>query len=537
MGCNQSKTNDKIKKSVAAKAPLPTTNSSVSRQAKELNKEQIKAEVSNTSSSINQPSVEPQMQESLTVEQPVEAEGSHSFDPQEAVVLNNRREVVEETPSSIVTVEDALVQNEEPIAEQPEEPTTGPTAAAEDVGEDAVVNKSNIIEDSTIENAEPDSKSPVTTETPGKAEEPSIVKEPTAELTAQTEEVGSSKPVVVEESTAEPDIIDEPTSSDEPIATTEEPSKIPEFDGPTSEISAFEEPKAESETEEPTNHDGNPMTEEPVVVKEPTSEVFEVEKPTTESEDQPSEMNKPIIVEPRAEVKPETEQSVQIEDSTSDTERHVIIEEPREIKEPVEAEEPTADSEQSVETTEEPSKIDEPTSDKPVSDSAKTDEPTKIIAEAVTLDEKIDILVEETKKEVLTPKTEKKSQATIETPTKAWTSKWAKFLNPGEKVVLTGLTGKPNPFGIHYERQLILTSTKRLVYLDPKSMVKKGEITWTEEKKLKGTLPTVSEKNNNAIEVLDPTSKDKTYLFYPKGDLTTVDWLVTISEMEPRKED
>ncbi len=57
--------------------------------------------------------------------------------------------------------------------------------------------------------------------------------------------------------------------------------------------------------------------------------------------------------------------------------------------------------------------------------------------------------------------------------------RWAIFLQGGETLVMTGLAGKPNPMGIHLIRQLVLTSRKRLLYIDPKTMECKGEIAWT----------------------------------------------------------
>lgn len=56
--------------------------------------------------------------------------------------------------------------------------------------------------------------------------------------------------------------------------------------------------------------------------------------------------------------------------------------------------------------------------------------------------------------------------------------RWAIFLHPGEELVLAGLCGKPNPMGIHLTRQLVLTSRKRLAYIDPKTMELKGQIQW-----------------------------------------------------------
>jgi hypothetical protein len=59
--------------------------------------------------------------------------------------------------------------------------------------------------------------------------------------------------------------------------------------------------------------------------------------------------------------------------------------------------------------------------------------------------------------------------------------RWAIFLHAGEELVMTGLAGKPNPVGIHLIRQLILTSHKRLMYIDAKTMELKGEIEWSSD--------------------------------------------------------
>lgn len=60
-------------------------------------------------------------------------------------------------------------------------------------------------------------------------------------------------------------------------------------------------------------------------------------------------------------------------------------------------------------------------------------------------------------------------------------NRWDIFLLPGERVVISELVGKKNPVGILKSRQLILTDTPRLFYVDPKRMVIKGQIAWTRD--------------------------------------------------------
>ena len=59
--------------------------------------------------------------------------------------------------------------------------------------------------------------------------------------------------------------------------------------------------------------------------------------------------------------------------------------------------------------------------------------------------------------------------------------KWKKVLKVNELIVETGLVNKPNPIGMAYKRQLILTDTPRLFYIDPKTMDVKGEVEWTKQ--------------------------------------------------------
>lgn len=59
-------------------------------------------------------------------------------------------------------------------------------------------------------------------------------------------------------------------------------------------------------------------------------------------------------------------------------------------------------------------------------------------------------------------------------------AKWYAFLTAGENQIFTGLTLKRKGL-FSKKRQLILTDTPRLVYIDPDTMEQKGEIPWTHE--------------------------------------------------------
>jgi hypothetical protein len=62
--------------------------------------------------------------------------------------------------------------------------------------------------------------------------------------------------------------------------------------------------------------------------------------------------------------------------------------------------------------------------------------------------------------------------------------RWMVFVNAakGESIVLCGLVNKPNPVGVPLLRQLILTSHKRLIYVDANSLELKGTIEWKKKK-------------------------------------------------------
>jgi hypothetical protein len=54
------------------------------------------------------------------------------------------------------------------------------------------------------------------------------------------------------------------------------------------------------------------------------------------------------------------------------------------------------------------------------------------------------------------------------------------YLHPtqNETVVLCGVVNKPNPLGKQMIRELILTSQKRLIYVDSATLEEKGSIEW-----------------------------------------------------------
>ena len=66
-------------------------------------------------------------------------------------------------------------------------------------------------------------------------------------------------------------------------------------------------------------------------------------------------------------------------------------------------------------------------------------------------------------------------------------AKWHSFLNAGENQIFTGLTLKRKGL-FSKKRQLILTDTPRLLYVDPDTMELKGEIPWTYENPVECTI-------------------------------------------------
>ena len=55
------------------------------------------------------------------------------------------------------------------------------------------------------------------------------------------------------------------------------------------------------------------------------------------------------------------------------------------------------------------------------------------------------------------------------------------FLREGETLIASGMITKRNKVGIVKHRQLILTDTPRLFYVDAKTMEVRGEIEWSLE--------------------------------------------------------
>ena len=51
-------------------------------------------------------------------------------------------------------------------------------------------------------------------------------------------------------------------------------------------------------------------------------------------------------------------------------------------------------------------------------------------------------------------------------------------MNNNESIVLCGHVNKPNPVGKQMLCELILTSTKRLIYVDSRTLEEKGALNW-----------------------------------------------------------
>lgn len=56
--------------------------------------------------------------------------------------------------------------------------------------------------------------------------------------------------------------------------------------------------------------------------------------------------------------------------------------------------------------------------------------------------------------------------------------KWKKFLNPDEIILESGLVWKRKGRSVK-KRELLLTNKPRIIYIDPKKMVMKGEVPWS----------------------------------------------------------
>mmetsp|Transcript_30858 Transcript_30858/g.68133 ORF Transcript_30858/g.68133 Transcript_30858/m.68133 type:complete len:108 (-) Transcript_30858:273-596(-) len=101
-----------------------------------------------------------------------------------------------------------------------------------------------------------------------------------------------------------------------------------------------------------------------------------------------------------------------------------------------------------------------------------------------------------------------------------------KSLMAAEKIVLCGLVNKPNPMGAPLIRQLILTSHKRLLYVDAKSQELKGEIDFHTQG---GLEHFVNKVNPTTFEVHSITEKDKVFRFITRDELTAKHWTDAIA--------
>lgn len=103
-------------------------------------------------------------------------------------------------------------------------------------------------------------------------------------------------------------------------------------------------------------------------------------------------------------------------------------------------------------------------------------------------------------------------------------TKWAVFLKPGEQQVFTGpITKRTGLFS--KKRQLILTDTPRLFYVDPVNLDLKGEIPWTAQQPVK-----VSVMTNSTFEVFCPSS-GRSYHLTDAGDAGAQMWVDLIAAM------
>lgn len=85
---------------------------------------------------------------------------------------------------------------------------------------------------------------------------------------------------------------------------------------------------------------------------------------------------------------------------------------------------------------------------------------------------------------------------------------WDAFLNPGEKVLLNGLVVKKRYRFTDISsknRQLLLTDTPRLIYLDPEKNILKGEIPWSAD------LEVVLKPLDTEAGLFDVCTPDRTY--------------------------
>lgn len=104
---------------------------------------------------------------------------------------------------------------------------------------------------------------------------------------------------------------------------------------------------------------------------------------------------------------------------------------------------------------------------------------------------------------------------------------WMVYCKHGEHVILCGEVNKPNPLGKALIRQLILTSKKRLIYVDTKTLEQKGEIDWMSAK----VEPFVKLINATTFEV-HSSDDNKVYKFITHDELTAQHWVDAINSVK-----
>lgn len=109
-------------------------------------------------------------------------------------------------------------------------------------------------------------------------------------------------------------------------------------------------------------------------------------------------------------------------------------------------------------------------------------------------------------------------------------ARWLAFLNRGESQVFTGLVSKR--VGLFSKRrQLILTDTPRLIYVDPETMEKKGEIPWTKEQPV-----SIVVVNNSAFDVFCAVTR-RHYHFTDCDGAGSIMWQELVGAMLEKQKD
>jgi 3-phosphoinositide dependent protein kinase-1 len=107
---------------------------------------------------------------------------------------------------------------------------------------------------------------------------------------------------------------------------------------------------------------------------------------------------------------------------------------------------------------------------------------------------------------------------------KQGTTRWSPFLHEGEKQIFTGPIWKRKGY-FSRKRQLVLTDTPRLLYVDADAMEFKGEIPWTLEKPV-----SCKAINASSFDVFCATT-GRSYHFTAADDAGSHMWIELINAM------